>query len=155
MELLKELDQQAQVREFALFLEDLKALDADLEDEKVGEVVRDKIELLKEMGRGDFGAHMDMARGAGVKGHDVDPRVGRALKPSPRLGLQSKAGRPEKGQPVRYQGKTYVISDTDGRMAFLSDPKAAFGGQGIKVDDVRALKPVQTKKGGVGWVYMG
>lgn len=155
MELLQEIDQQAKVEDFRLFLEDLKTLDADMEDETVGKTVRNKIELLKEMGRGDFGAHMGMAQAAGVRGHEAEPHVAGALK-NPRLGLQQRGGNvPEKGQPVRYQGKTYVIDDTDGKMAFLRDPKAQFGGGGIKVDDIRQLKAVQTKKGGMGWVYMG
>jgi len=159
MKLLKEIDKLAKVQNFQLFLEDLKELDpVDMEDELVTECITAKMEVLKEMGRGDYSSHMDMARSAGYKGGmDTDPNVQAKLEPKRRLGLQPSAGEgPQKGELVRVNGKTYRLEDTDGRIAFLGDPKnnSPFGGEQLKIK-VSDLKPIKTKSGKMAWIHIG
>jgi hypothetical protein len=157
MNLLKEIDERAKVEEFRLFLEDLKELSAAENDESVLTCIREKMEILQEIGRGDFDTHMAMAQGAGHRGLNADPAVVNKLQPKRRLGLQEPSDiTPEQGQLVRFKGQTYRLGDTNGKIAYLEDPKNAspFGGQQIKIN-VADLKPIKTKSGKMAWVHMG
>ena len=158
MDLIQQIDDMAQVDEFRRFLDDVEALEPNsMADDMVTECITAKIDLLKEMGRGDFDAHHQMAQARGARGHEYDPNVQQALAGKRRLGLQSKQPggvTPKADQLVRHQGKVYKIADTDGKIAFLSDPKRVFGGTDMKVD-VSQLKPVKTKSGDIAWVSLG
>lgn len=114
MELLREIEEQAQTLEFRLFLEDVKSVVDDMGAKDVSKVVRAKMEFLSEMGRGDFGAHMGLASQAGVKGHETDPHVSRTLNKSNKFSLSPRTAI-QPGMMVRVKGQTYRVP---------SDPKA-------------------------------
>lgn len=153
MDLLKDIDERAKTLDLELFLEALAELDADMEDETVVKAVHDEIQYLKEIGRGDYAAHMDMAKGHGVRGHEADPRVQGALasKFSIRPKEQAQAA-PQEGQRVVFVGPGNqrfgftVVSAFEDMVTLKSKD-----GKRFKVD-MQQMKAARDKRGGMGWV---
>ena len=166
MSLLREIDEQAKTYVFGQWLDGLKELDAKMGSPEVAELVREQIEMLNEIGRGDYSAHNDMAQAAGVQGQQRDAGVEKAFAPRKGLGLEKKRQPPppmEKGQRVlrRDLKKMFQISDLGKNVVFVTDPKekanpflSGGGGDQIKIKNPQqVLKHFPTNDGKVVWLW--
>jgi hypothetical protein len=126
MDLLKDIDQQAQVYEFASFLNELDSLDVDKAHELIIEYVDKKIQMLDEIDRGDMEIHRAMAQKRGYQGVGADPQVAKKLD-NPSIGLEKDIVRkqadpkntPSKGELLRHNGVDYVVVKANGPILHL------------------------------------